>query len=531
MPEGLAQWGPELFLMREGERRRGPAPENDVGRGIAQGGFEPCLLTVLRLSVGREPGTSPTRGWLPRALARTGHLVRAAELAYTSGDELEQSTELLELVKAAAGAGDPGGAQALAESIPLRQLRDQALVSLVPAWARGGEGDRAVALVEKIRYPHNWGWAWALLAKATADSGDIAEARGFAARADAEARRCAVDGVDEVLGLLVDVAVATGDHDRAAELADRVEEMARSRNPAGWFKPRPLAVVLAREAREGDFGRLDALLHPPPESAVGAGGRSCGWALGEPGDRGRVWEGDLDGSAAHPVSARLPLDARDMACVLDAVDENAELDVALALADRAETLLETGDGRDHDVLLRSLTLLLARHGQVERAMALTAGLDLDLSMAQQADMVGELARSGDTDGAEALAHAITDRRAHDRALIDVVRRLVLRGDQGRAEVVARLIDDGWAQGEALLAVARGMARHGDPDGAETLTRSIACRGTRARALAALVELSEPPRARRLAAQVVVLGGWETALPVLERILPRSVAVVVDRMTS
>lgn len=241
--------------------------------------------------------------------------------------------------------------------------------------------------------------------------------------------------------------------------------------------------------------------------------------------------GDLDGSAAYPVSARLPLDARDMACVLDAVDENADLDIALALADRAEKLLETGDGRDRNVVLRSLTLLLARHGQVERAMALTEGLDLDLSVAQQADIVGELARSGDMDGAEALAYAITDRRAHDRALIDVVRKLVLRGDQGRAEAMARLIDDGWAQGEALLAVARGMARHGDLDGAETLSRSIACRGTRARALAALVELSEPPRARRLAAQVVVLGGWEPVLPVLERIMPRSVAVVVDQLTS
>ncbi|MET7827147.1 hypothetical protein ABZT23_21020 [Streptomyces sp. NPDC005386] len=502
-----------------------------MGRGIAQGGFEPCLLTLLRLSVGREQGAGLTRGWLPRALASTGHLVRAAELAYTMGDELEQGTELLELVKAAAGAGDLSGAQALAESIPLRQLRDQALVSLVPAWARAGEGDRAVALAERIRYPHNWGWAWALLAKAMADRGDIAEARRFAARADDEERRCAVDGMEEVLGLLVDVAVATGDHDRAAELADRVEEMARSRNPTGWFKPRPLAVVLAREAREGDFRRLDALLRPPPGSAVGAGSRRCVWALGEPGDQGTFLDGDLDGSAAYPVSARLPLDARDMACVLDAVDENAELDVALALADRAVTLLETGDGCDHDVLLRSLTLLLARHGQVERAMALTEGLDLDLSVAQQADIVGELARSGDTDGAEALAYAITDRRAHDRALIDVVRKLVLRGDQGRAEAMARLIDDGWAQGEALLAVARGMARHGDLDGAETLSRSIACRGTRARALAALVELSEPPRARRLAAQVVVLSGWEPVLPVLERIMPRSVAVVVDQLTS
>ncbi|WP_441248512.1 hypothetical protein [Kitasatospora sp. McL0602] len=218
-----------------------------------------------------------------------------------------------------------------------------------------------------------------------------------------------------------------------------------------------------------------------------------------------------------------------MACVLDAVAETADQDVVLALADRAETLLETVDGRDHDILLRSLTLLLARHGQAERAMTLADRLDPDLSGARQADVVRELARSGDTGGAEALAHAITDRRAQDRALIEVVRELALRGDQGRAEALVHSINDRWAQGGALLAVARETARHGDPDGAETLTRSIAHRGTRARALAALVELSEPSRARRLAAQVVVLGGWDPVLPVLERIVPRSVAVVVDRM--
>ncbi|GAX49331.1 hypothetical protein SO3561_00820 [Streptomyces olivochromogenes] len=533
MPEGLAQWGPELFMTRERERRRGLAPENDVGSDIVQGGFEPCLLALLRLSVRRDPGTGLTSGWFLRVLARTGHLVRAAELAYTISDELKQGTELVELVQAAAGAGDLCGAQALAESIPLRQLRDQALVALVLAWARAGERARAVALAERIHYPHNWGRAWALLAKAVADSGDIDEALRFAARADDEVSSYPVDGAEQVLALLVEVAVATGDHDRAAVLADRVEDITRSRNSTGWSKPRPLAVVLAREALGGDLDRLDALLRPPGP-AVGAGGTVCGWALGEAADQDMVLEGDPDpgpSAAARPFSPRSPLDAWDMACVLDAVAETADQDVALALADRAETLLETGGGRDHDILLRSVTLLLARHGQVERAMALADRLDPDLSVARQAEVVGELARSGDTGGAEALAHAITDRRAQARALIEVVRELARRGDPGRAEALVHSINDRWAQGEALVAVARETARHGDPGRAETLVRAIAYRATRARALAALVELSEPCHARRLAAQVVVLGGWAPALPVLERIVPRAVVVVADRMTS
>lgn len=510
-----------------------PGTRERRGKGYRARGGEPCLLTLLRLSLGRQSSAGLARGWFPRVLARTGHLVRAAELAYTISDKLKQGTELLELVQAAAGAGDLGVAQALAESIPLRQVRDQALVALVPAWARAGECDRAVALAERIRYPHNWGWVWALLAKAVADSGDIDEALRFAARADGVVSSYAADGTEQVLALLVEVAVAGGDHDRVAALADRVEDIARSRDSTRWSEPRPLAVVLAREALAGNLDRLDALLRTPPGPAVGAGGTVCGWALGEAAEQHMVVpEGDLGEAGVRPSPPGSSLDAWDMACVLDAVVHSADQEVVLALADRAETLLETGDGRDHDILLRSLTLLLARHGQVARAMALAGRLDPDPSVAWQADVVGKLARSGDTGGAGALAHTINDRRARDRALIEVVRELARRGDPGWAESLVHSINDRWAQGEALVAVVRETARHGDHARAEALTRSIAHRATRARALAALVELSEPSRARRLAAQVVRFAGdWDAVLPVLERIVPRSVAVVADRMMS
>ncbi|WP_159056339.1 hypothetical protein [Streptomyces sp. DSM 15324] len=546
-------------MTRAWERRRGLMPEDGAAGDVARGGFEPCLLALLRLSVGTGSGAEVTRGRLPRALARTGHLARAAELVCTITDELDQGEELLGLVKAAAAAGDLCGAQALAESIPLRQLRDQALVALVPEWARAGERDRAVAVAQEIRYPHNWGRAWALLAKAVVDTGDIDEALGFAARAEDEVSSYAVDGTEQVLALLVEVAFATGDHERAAVLADRVEEMTLLRGPTAWSKPRSLARVLAREVLDGDLDRLDALLRPPSGPAVGEGGALCGWVLGEEAAQDTVGEagqagpglrpglrpgrdesggqgmdldgGNLDESVVSLLSAGALLGASGLACVLDAVAESADQAVGLALAERAETLLETGDGRDHDILLRSVTLLLARQGCAERAMALADGLDPELRGGRQADVVAHLARSGDTAGAEALAYAIGDRRAQDRALVEVVRELARRGDTGRAEALVHSIDDRWAQGEALVAVARETARHGDPARAETLTRSIAYRASRARALVSLVELSEPSRARRLAAQAVALDGWAPVLEALERIAPRSVALVVDELTS
>ncbi|MFI5879726.1 hypothetical protein [Streptomyces sp. NPDC051554] len=223
-----------------------------------------------------------------------------------------------------------------------------------------------------------------------------------------------------------------------------------------------------------------------------------------------------------------PLRASDLAYVLDAVAETGAQDVVIGLADRAEALLDTAVGFDHDLLLNTVTLLLARRGQVERAMALVDRIVPEWRAGRQAEIVGQLARYGDTGRAETLAYGITDRRAQTRALIEVVRELARRGDPDRAETVARSITDRWAEGEALIAVVRELARRGDPDRAEGLAHSIAYRATRARALAVLAELSDPPRARRPAVQVMVLDDWPAALPLLERVTPRAVVTVADQ---
>ncbi|MFF5302092.1 hypothetical protein ACFY5F_22250 [Streptomyces sp. NPDC013161] len=536
MSKRLALWGEDLFLSREWERRRGLTPESHAELGLVQRGFEPCLLTALRLSLGTELDTRVSTGWFRQALARTGYLARAAESAYTISDEGKRGEELLTLVKAAANAEDLPRAQELAESITERQLRDMALVALVPAWARAGERDRAVAVAESVRYPHNWGKAWALLAKAVADNGDTPDALGFADRADAEASSAGFDGTGEVLALLAEVAEAAGDQVRAAMLADRVEDFARSHRRNPWSQPGPLARVLVREASRGDFDRIDALLGrrlgsgAEGESGSGAEGGERSLGGDELGGQGMASRGGADPDLlikALPVP-RSPFGLSDMAYVLDAVAEAGAQDAALALADRAEALLDSAVDVDHGHLLHALTLLLARRGQVERAMALVDRIVPEWRAGRQAEIVGQLARYGDTDRAEALAYGITDRRAQTRALIDVVRELARRGDPDRAETVAHSITDRWSEGEALIAVVRELARRGDPDRAEDLAHSIAYRATRARALAVIAELSDPPRARRLAVQIMVVDGWQAALPLLERIAPRAVVTVADQ---
>lgn len=525
--EDWAARGQELLTSREWERQRGLAPEGEAGKDVLRRGYEPCLVALLRLSARRGTDADVTEGWWLRTLARTGHLVRAAELAYTISDDTRQGERLLELVKIAVDAGDPAVAQALAESIPQRQLHDGAMVTLVPVWARAGEREKAVALAERVRYPHNWASVWALLAQAVVEGGDIEQARGFAARAEHELGNGVSEGTEQVLADLVEVAVATGDHDRASALADRLEEATRPRGRTNiWAPPRPFAAMLAREALAGDLRRIDTLLRTPAEPAVEPW--VCGWALDQTADV-EVDEAGAEADA-RPLSPRTSLDASDMAHVLNAVPSAADPSVAQALSDRARALLDTVDGREHGVVLRALTLMLARGGHVEQAMELMEGIEPDQRGGWQAALARELARRGDTDRAEALAYAITDRRTQDSTLIEVVQEIARRGDPDRAEALALAITDRWARGAALVPVVREWGRRGDTDRAEALTRTIAYRATRTRALAALVEVSEPPSARRLAAQVVLLDGSAPVQSSLERIAPRSTALVVDQMT-
>ncbi|MDQ0313433.1 tetratricopeptide (TPR) repeat protein [Kitasatospora herbaricolor] len=481
-----------------------------------------------------DPGRGfPGRGfptWLLESLARTGHLAQAAELAYATGGRTGPGDTLLALVEAAAHAGDLRGAQALAESIPERDAHDRALVALVPAWARSGERGRAVALAERVRYPHHWGRAWATLAKAEADRGDMAAALECAARADESASMAGGVASPDVLALLVEVAVVAGDAAWAAELADRMQSPAA---PIGYDRRggglHPLARVLACEALQGDLRRIDALLTSPEESADADVDlpRTDG-----PDPAREDPEPDPDRFThllPDPSSGPL-VDARVMADLVHAVAESADHDLALALADRAEGLLDTGAARHSHDLLEAVILLLAGRGHHLRAMALADRFDEpSLRSARQARIVREVARHGDVDRAEYLARAISDRPAAVVALLGVVHELARRGLLDRAQELAGSFTDAWDRDEALTAVVHGLARQGSMSRAESLASSIVHRAARARALASLVELSPPPRARRLAAQAVVLDGWAAVLDVLEPIVPRAAATVADQL--
>jgi hypothetical protein len=365
-----------------------------------------------------------------------------------------------------------------------------------------------------------------MLAKAEADRGDMGAALRFAARAHEVNSASGMVASPDVLALLVEVAVAAGDHAWAAELADLMESQAA---PIGydrhWGGRHPLARVLACEALKGDLRRIDALLSTdecPDEEEKEEGDEDREGPEPDPDCFVYVLP-DPSPGASHDL-------ARIMADLLDAVAGTVGHDAALALADRAGSLLDTSTSRFHNSLLEAVILLLAGQGLPLRAMALADRFDEPhLHAARRARIVREVAWHGDLDQAESLARSITDQQARAVALIGVVRELAGHGELGRAEELARSFTDLWDRDEGLTAVVHGLARQGRLSQAETLASSIVHRAARARALASLVELSPPPRARRLAAQAVVLGGWAAVLDVLEPIVPRAAATVADQL--
>ncbi|MFJ9770677.1 hypothetical protein ACIRVF_05495 [Kitasatospora sp. NPDC101157] len=528
MVKGLAQWGPELYWTRYGDQRLGPAPPGSGDRGLLRSGFAPCLLTVLRLAAHQETDRRSDPD-LAAALVRAGHVDRAVELVRSGGSRSGPEADLARLVRVAGEAGDLDGARVLLDSLTDRALRDDALVAHIAAVARAGDHERAARLAQTVRYPHNWPRAWAGLAKAVADGGDFPAALEHLARAVECAGRGAESG--RVLVTAVEIAHAAGDRVLAGDFADRVEDLVRSEGRESVGQRAFLVAVLAVEARLGDLDRLDAVLRSVARAAAArsAAEAEAAAAAAGPGD------GQADPDVLCLTIRARPsphFDARIVPELLEALAESADREVALAVADRAEELLRRDTWFEGFALREAVTSLLARHGRVERAMALVDRIDdPDLRTARTAHVVEVLARSGDTDRAEALARALADRRARSRALMAVVGELARSGETARAEALVPAIPDRWGRGEALIDVVAALARQGEPERAEDLAHTIPHGRARAWALATLVGLSEPARARRLAARAVFLGGLTMVLDALEEIAPGAVVAVADELMS
>jgi tetratricopeptide (TPR) repeat protein len=201
---------------------------------------------------------------LAAAIARVGDFDHAAAAARTITDPDAQAQALTELANVAAQAGDPDRAEALADDAEAlaRTITDpdyQVLAEFVEAVAYAGDPARAEALARTITDPH------------------------------AQAQAQAFSG-------LADVAARAGDRDRAYQLADDAEALARTR----------LAHRIPElDGLSRDLGRLlDRLQGPHGEVEVRRPRRGDGcqhvhvvrlsdahaaYAVGEPGPLGELY--------------------------------------------------------------------------------------------------------------------------------------------------------------------------------------------------------------------------------------------------
>ncbi|WP_187415169.1 hypothetical protein [Nonomuraea sp. PA05] len=100
---------------------------------------------------------------------------------------------------------------------------------------------------------------------------------------------------------------------------------------------------------------------------------------------------------------------------------------------------------------------------------------------------------------------------------------------GRAEAAIRELSHPSRQAELLITYARVLAVAGDWDRAEAAARTIPDAPLRARALAVVAAHAEPTRARRLTAAVLGTEAWTTALDVLARLEPATLAAAADSL--
>jgi tetratricopeptide (TPR) repeat protein len=219
----------------------------------------------------------------------------------------------------------------------------------------------------------------------------------------------------QALGAVAEAVAATGDADRARQVADRAEAVARSITDPDW-QAQALVAVAGAVAAAGDA------------------------------DRARQVAEQAEALARSITS--LYEQTQALGAVAKAVAATGDTDRARQVADRAEAVARSITDPDWQAqALVAVTWAVAAAGDADRARQVT-------------------------DRAEALARSITDPYWQEETLVAVAWAVAAAGDTDRAEALARSITDPYRQEQALVAVAWGLAAAGDTDRAEALARSI-----------------------------------------------------------
>ena len=379
---------------------------------------------------------------------------------------------------------------------------------LPAVWATLGQPVRAEALARSIPSDHHQALALAGVAMAAAGAGDYDRARELADRAEQIARSFTDAGWR--MRVLAAAAAGVGDYDRAEQIA---------RSTAIYMSDRPeiLVTVAAAAARAGDYDRarelagraeraarsitpLDLQALPLAEAAMaaaGAGDYDRARQLADPAEQ-------IARSITNPTWR-----ARNLAAAAAAAGDGDY--------DRAEQIARSADPREQARVLAEVAMAAAGVGDRDRARQLADRAEqIARSITDPDDQARALATAvalvGDYDRAEQIAQFITHPHEQARPLAEVAMAAAGAGDcdrarelADRAEQIARSITDRAKREDILARVATVVALVGDCDHAEQIARSITHpdeqAGTLAAVATAAARAGDYDRAERIARSI------------------------------
>jgi len=330
---------------------------------------------------------------------------------------------------------------------------------------------------------------------------------------------------------LVAAVAASGDHDRAARLADEAETLIGQRAEPSW-RVSELAELAETVAASGDDQVRAARLAGQAETLIGriadpdnreqSLARVAG-AVAASGDHDRAEA--LAGQVARPQEQ-----AEALTRLVEAVSASGDHVRAARLAGQAESLIgQIADPRERWSQLAKLVAAVAAAGDHDRAEMLARQIaDLEGRAAALARIAalaaGDRARAARLIAdAEALARQVTAPRSPDTTLTAIVAAVAASGDDVRA---ARMASEaaaltGSVHG-SLAHLAEAVAAGGAYERAEALIGQISAPYERMRVLASLAHAAavdgDHDWAARLASQAEAVrysaapGRWQAALP-------------------
>jgi len=414
------------------------------------------------------------------ALARTGFVDWAEELALTITDEDRQADELSQIAQIVAYSGDVDRAVTIASTItdvarPWRSFAEinqaQALIAIANTVARNGDIDRAITMAHTIVDDSYRADALQAIAQTVALSGEIDRAETIASTITKRFQKA------RALATIGPIIAQTGDLQHGTELIDRAERLANAEGNS-WA----VAAIAEAAAKIGDIDRAETIAHAISDDSHQANALSTVVEI-------VARTGDID--QARKIAQTI----REGSYRARALSGIANVVAGVGDVDRAEAIaLTITDGRRRAEALGLIAKTVARSGDIDRAECVANTIPAESYRAEALSAIANVvAGVGDVDRAEAIALTITDDRRRAEALSLIAKTVVVSGDIDRAQQLTVLADAGLNrlisqddyETRALITLAGIAVQSGEIDYAQAVARAITDNHERSTALATI----------------------------------------------